>query len=507
MNNKQISFQIFDEKENENQTALNNTVLDNYGDMEILEPTEDIIVEEPYSGMIDTNLDKELEMSFNEIEQQINRLEDTLDLARQDVEVELKFDPEYHATDLGGMQQVNIISQQPKNEAISLADGKDVKLSNPKEYGKVNILTIGIGECGVNAIGRMYNDRSASSNSNMTLVAMDTSRKSLSANNADHKILLGEKFFKGHGSGGNHEAVAEAIASEKEQIVNILKDVHMIFITGGIGRGTGSVGLVEIGKIALEANILTIGFAIIPEEYECDSDTVKRFYNEFIDSVDANVTVEKDRVNEIYQHLPMLEAAKMADKMLVDGIQGISELITNVGKINLDYADVKTVFENKGSVVMGIGYGTGENAVIDAINQAIKSDIVNFNNIKNAHDIIVNLTFPRGTVTMEQAEKGMDLIYEYNDGNQIGQLLFGFGIDEKLENKVKVTFVATGTKTRDLNEITYRDGVENETKIPNREQVSININNLNNEPTLNLSKSDGENSGEKKLEMPNFFDK
>ncbi len=458
MKEENKTFTIFgDEDTNLSTSDLNNKILDDIDDLQINDPQEEMNIEPSFDIQVDTSVEPTLEDNLSAMEARIERLGDTLDLARTDVEVDIRETTKVNTADLDKMEEINhdieIKTERRNQEAISLSMDKDVFLTTAAGYGKVNILTLGIGGCGVNAIGRMYEERTT----DIKLVAMDTSRQSLEANSADHKILLGESIFGGHGSGGKHENVINAINSEREEIQRLLKDIDMLFITGGLGKGTGSVGLVEIGKLARQMGILTIGFAVLPTPNEVDPNVVKKYYNDFIDNVDSNIIVENQRVYEIYSNLPILKAAKMADKMLVDGIKGISDLITSPGKINLDYADVKTAFSNKGSVVMGIGYGQGDNAVIDAIEQSIKSEIVNFNNIKNARDIIFNISCAKNTITIGQANKGTELIYSYNEGDQIDHLFFGYSYDENLDDKVKVTFVATGTGARNLDDIIYKD--------------------------------------------------
>ncbi len=514
MKETQTTFEIFGE--DTNPITLNNHALDDLDDMEINDPEDELTIEPANEIQVETNIDSTMENSLTDLELHFNRL-DTLDLDRTDIEVNLRETIKVDTADLNQMDEINqelkINSTATKNsEAISLSANKDVFLTSAAGYGKVNILTLGVGGCGVNAIGRMFDER----NTDIKLVAMDTSRKSLELNNADHKILLGENVFKGHGSGGNYDAVAEAVKVEKEKIQQLLSGIDMLFITGGIGKGTGSVGLVEIGKIARQMGILTIGFAVLPTPHQADPSIVKKYYNDFIENVDSNIIVENQRVNEVYKHLPILKAAKMADKMLVDGIRGISDLITSPGKINLDYADVKTAFSNKGSVVMGIGYGKGENAVIDAINQSIKSDIVNFNNVKNARDIIFNISCAKNTITIGQANKGTDLIYSYNEKDQIDHLFFGYSYDETLGDQVKVTFVATGTGVRNLDEIIYKD----EPKVnkpsgpvdlfgnPIAPKAKPSLDTLGSTQKSATNKpADAESTETKNLEFPDFFNK
>ncbi len=317
---------------------------------------------------------------------------------------------------------------------------KDETLLN--NYGKVKIKAIGVGGCGCNTIDRMKGEGFEG----IDLVAMDTSAQKLELVEAEEKILLGKPIFKGHGSGGDAQRTAEVIQDSRKVIEAVLKDVDMVFITGGIGKGTGSAGLVEIGKIAREMGILTIGFATLPKLIECDINVVEHYYKLFIDSVDSNVIVENDKVAQAAKDLPIREAMRLADKMLVDGIKGISDLIINPGKINLDYADIKTAFSNQGSCIMGIGYGKGESPVIEAINGSIDSDLIDSAALKTANTIVFNITCAKNTITIKDAQEGTDLIYARNSEHDIKHMLFGYSYDESLNEQVKVTFIATGTE-------------------------------------------------------------
>ncbi len=327
-------------------------------------------------------------------------------------------------------------------EEIAIKIEEETGIMQAGGYGKVNIMVIGVGGCGCNAVNRMYEER----NEQIKLVAMDTSEQSLENIKADYKLLLGESLLQGHGSGGSVTKAHEAFGAAREQIKKVLTDVDMVFVAGGIGRGTGSVGIVEVGKIAREMGILTIGFATLPRRMEANMEIISKYYPLFIDSVDSNVIVENEKVGLIAKGKPILEAMRIADSMLVDGIRGIFEIITKPGKINLDYADIKTAFTNQGSCVMGIGYGKGEDPVTDAIKNAIDYEIINKDSIRNAKTIIFNITCKERTITVAQATKGSDLIYSFNNEENIEHLLFGYSYDEALEDEVKVTFVATGTE-------------------------------------------------------------
>ncbi|MGL4588779.1 MAG: cell division protein FtsZ [Mycoplasmatales bacterium] len=351
---------------------------------------------------------------------------------------------------LNEIEDIDIMTDNQYNDAISFDVEKELIDFKDANFGKVKIIAVGIGGCGCNTIDRMYEEKIGS----IKLVAIDTSKQTLENTSADEKFLLGEPVFRGHGSGADIEKVGEIFQSEADAIRRLLEGVDMLFITGGIGRGTGTIGLIEIGKIARQMGILTIGFATLPRRFEVDTAVINKYFPLFQQAVDSNVIVENERVTHIAKHLPINKAIKVADKMLVDGIRGISELITSPGKINLDYADIKTAFSNQGSCVMGIGYGKGANAVVKAIEESIHSEITNFENIKGSRVIIFNITCARNSVTIDEATKGTDLIYSYNTHNNIEHLLFGYSYDESMGDMVKVTFVATGTNTTTIN---YKD--------------------------------------------------
>lgn len=371
---------------------------------------------------------------------------------------------ENETSEIGNMPTFNVDSQVTQSESVGQSFGNaqtfgggpvlksgihdlDVK----SEYGKVNIMAIGIGGAGSNAINRMY----SSDFGNIKLVAMDTSQQTLDVISADYKLLLGESILHGHGSGNDVEKTVEAVRESEDEIRKLLTGIDMVFVTAGIGRGTGTSGIVEVGRIAKEMGILTIGFAILPSRIEADMSLIEKYYNSFVDAVDSNIVIENDKVNRVAADLPIAEARKIADQMLVDGIKGISDLIINPGKINLDYADIKTAFQNQGACVMGIGYGENEDAVVKAIQNSINEEIVDPESVATAQTIIFNITCARNTITIRDAAEGTDLIYQNNNGSSVKHMLFGYSYDESLEGRVKVTFIATGTKSIDFDD--YRE--------------------------------------------------
>lgn len=374
---------------------------------------------------------------------------------------------------LDKLDDIDIMDGSNQEKIVSIDMVNDLSIAKSADFGKVNIIAIGVGGCGCNTIDRMFEERIEG----IKFVAMDTSDQTLNNTAADVKYLLGENFFNGNGSGCDLDKVIEMFAQERKTIESFLENIDMLFLTGGIGRGTGTIGLIEIGKIARSMGILTIGFATLPRDMEINHEIVNKYYPMFRDSVDSNVVVENQRMHEIAKDLPIGQALKFADRMLVDGIHGISGLITNPGKINLDYADIKTAFSNQGSCVMGIGTGTGKNGIVNAIEEAMHSELINFENIKSSRVIIFNITCSRNSVTIEEATKGTDLIYSYNTDDNIEHLLFGYSYDESMGDKVKVTFIATGThptKIKYINDNKPKQEVEQK-KVKEISDSEINI--------------------------------
>ncbi len=398
--------------------------------------------------MDEKQINTNIEDAFKNIEEQKmdeKQINTNIEDAFKNIE-EQKMDEKQINTNIeDALKNMRIIEEQKTDEILMPID-KESEIVDVDQFGKVHIVVIGIGSAGCNSINRMYDVHKK----DIKLIAIDTSVQTLENIAADKKLLIGENEFSGHGSGGNIELVEKAFDDAKIKIQSLLNGVDMLFLAGGFGRGTGSVGLYRVGNIAREMGILTIGFASIPRALEGNWDVCNMYYPKFIDSVDSTVLVKSEKIAEVAKELPISKAMAIADSMLVDGIRGVFELITKPGKINLDYADIKTAFKNKGAAIMGIGYGRGEDAVIKAITEALHSDIIEIDNVKNAQTIIFNIACPPRTITIEEATRGTELIYSLDSENSIQQLFFGYSYDNNLDDEVKVTFIATGTKQENL---------------------------------------------------------
>ncbi len=510
------------------QTTLDLFSSDNMEDLTILENESDFIFEDITENVNNNKLIDEINLDLIELSQehtiQINNSYEELELAST-VEFDLSRDDYTEIPDFTEeiipskkfipnnqpekdsfveIEKFDVIDN-PQLEDVEIKVDKDLQLMNSIEYGRVNIMVIGVGGCGCNAVNRMFDERIKE----IKLIAIDTSEQTLENISADYKMLLGEDVFSGHGSGGDTSAVERVIGDSKEQIRQILSGVDMLFLAGGIGKGTGSVGVVEIGKIAREMNILTIGFATLPRTIETNTEIIQKYYPQFIDAVDSNIIVENERIGKIAHNLPLMEAMRLADSMLVEGIKGIFELITKPGKINLDYADIRTAFSSQGSCVMGIGKGTGEDAVLKAINNSIHSDIANIESVKNSKTIIFNITCAPRTVTIDEASRGSDLIYSFGQIDNIKHLLFGYSYDESLGDEIKVTFIATGTtpteikyiqQTQTARKFTFEPQSSNTVDLNKKKSIFEDIN------TLEMGNNITEEIREE-IHIPDFFSK
>lgn len=335
---------------------------------------------------------------------------------------------------------INIIS----NEIVKEISVKEEELEQVEhDFGQVNIMVIGIGDSGCTTINTLYE----LNNKEVTTVSMHVSAQMISSRYADKKFLIGENIFHGHGSDGNIESMIQAFDQDTKKIRSILHGVDMLFITGDFGTDIGSVGLLEVAKIAKEQGILTIGFPkILRRSTDIDTgELIDKYLPQFKEVVDSTVVIDDNVLYPKVAKFNLFEAVMYSDNMLISGIRGIYELITRAGKINLDYADIKTAFANRGDAILGCGKASGEHLVVKAIEDAFKSEVLDLASVKNAQTIIFNISCASKTVTIDNANEATNYIYSLASNGQVKQLFFGYTIDETLGDEVKVTFVAAGT--------------------------------------------------------------
>ena len=305
------------------------------------------------------------------------------------------------------------------------------------EFAKIKV--IGVGGGGNNAVNRMIE----SGVKGIDFIAMNTDRQALFSSRAEVKLQLGEKLTRGLGAGANPEIGEKAADENRDEIMEALKGADMVFVTAGMGGGTGTGAAPVVAQIAKELGILTIGVVTKPFTFEGPKrlKQAEKGVNELKDFVDTLVTIPNDRLLQIAdKKTTMVEAFEMADDVLKQGIQGISDLIAVPNLINLDFADVKTIMSNKGIAHMGIGMAAGDNRAVEAAKQAVRSPLLE-TSIEGAQSVLLNITGGEDLGIFEVNEAA-DLIRESvgKDAN----IIFGAGIDESLSDEIKITVIATG---------------------------------------------------------------
>lgn len=304
------------------------------------------------------------------------------------------------------------------------------------DFAKIKV--VGVGGGGNNAVNRMI----SAGIKGVEFYAFNTDRQALKSSLADNKIQIGEKVTKGLGAGANPDVGQESAEESIDEIKESLKDTDMVFITAGMGGGTGTGAAPVIAEIAKELGILTVGVVTKPFAFEGmkRSKSAARGISALKDKVDTLVIIPNDRLLSIAdKKTSFSEAFEMADEILKQGIQGISDLISVPNLINLDFADVKTIMQDKGIAHMGIGIASGDDRATEAAKLAINSPLLE-TSIEGAKSVLLNITAGNDLGIFEVNEAA-DLIRECVDED--ANIIFGAGIDETLKDQVKITVIAT----------------------------------------------------------------
>jgi len=320
-----------------------------------------------------------------------------------------------------------------------------------------DIKVVGVGGGGGNAVTNMYREGIH----DVSFVLCNTDSQALQESEVPVKICLGPTITRGGGS-GNKPKVAEAAALESESdIRKMLSDgTRMIFITAGMGGGTGTGAAPVIARIAKEMDILTVGIVTIPFKFEGRTKIIQAMkgVEKIRENVDALLVVNNDRLSKIYPDLSVINAFKKADNTLTIAAKSIAELITLPGNINLDFADVHTTMKDGGVALMSNGYGKGERRLEQAIENAFYSPLLNSNNVFTAKKILFNISFSEeAELKMEELDFVEDFMARFDP--QI-DVIWGYAVDEKLGENVKFTVLATGFDLDDIPEIKKHGEVE-----------------------------------------------
>jgi len=303
----------------------------------------------------------------------------------------------------------------------------------------VNIKVIGVGGAGNNVVNRMVKTGTKS----VEFIAVNTDKQALGISSATVKIQIGEKLTNGQGAGSNPEVGRKSAEESRSQITKALEDTDMVFITAGMGGGTGTGAAPIVADIAKEMGILTVGVVTKPFRFE----GMRRMRQaeggiaELRDRVDSLVIIPNERLKlATDQKITMVNAFEIADDVLQQAVQSISDLIKNTGFINLDFADVSAVMENAGRAHMGVGRAAGKNKAEEAARMAISSPLLE-TSINGARGVLINVTGSMD-IGLEEVETAANLVQEaaHPDAN----IIFGATFDETLEDEIRVTVIATG---------------------------------------------------------------
>ena len=327
-----------------------------------------------------------------------------------------------------------------KNDMFGFDGG--IEFTNMKKVNNPSIIkVIGVGGGGGNAVNHMFNEGIH----DVTYVLCNTDRKALEDSPVPTILQLGTE---GLGAGNRPERAKAAAMESIEEINNMLNDgTKMVFITAGMGGGTGTGAAPIIAQCAKERGILTVGIVTIPFRFEgrMKIDQALAGVEEIKKHVDALLVINNERLREIYPELTVINAFARADDTLTVAARSIAEIITMRGRINLDFQDVKTVLENGGVALMSTGYGEGENRVSKAIDEAIKSPLLNNNDIFNSKKVLLNINFSDAEESQQFTMEEMNEVHNFmSKFSKDVEVKWGMATDPALGSKIKITLLATG---------------------------------------------------------------
>lgn len=309
----------------------------------------------------------------------------------------------------------------------------------PKIETIARIKVVGVGGSGHNAIHRMI----TAGLSGVEFVAVNTDAQALHHSRADKKVQIGKQATRGLGAGMNPEVGRTAAEESKEELMEVLSGSDMVFVTCGLGGGTGSGGGPVVAELAKEQGILTVAVVTRPFAFEGAKrrEIAEKALEELKEHVDTIIIIPNDRILQIIdKKTSLLDAFRTVDDVLRQGVQGIADLVTTPGLINVDFADVKSVMSDAGSALMGIGKGTGENRAVEAAKAAIDSPLLEVS-IDGAKGVLFNITGGKD-LGMYEVDEAAKIITKSVDSD--AKIIFGAVIDDAMSDEVRITVIATG---------------------------------------------------------------
>jgi cell division protein FtsZ len=317
-------------------------------------------------------------------------------------------------------------------------NGIQIFIDEPPITG-AKIIVIGVGGGGSNAVNRMIE----AGIKGVEFIVVNTDLQALNDSQAPIKIQLGSELTRGLGAGANPTIGRQAAIEDTETIMDVLEGADMVFVTTGLGGGPGTGAAPVIAALAIELGALTV--AVVTKPFTVEGKKRMRQAEEGLAElrgcVDTIITIPNSKLKEVEEKISIMEAFRRADDILLQAVQGISNLITVPGIINLDFADVKSVMQGMGVALMGIGHGTGDGAAIKAMKAAIDSKLLEENSIKGARGALINITGSKD-MPLDEIEASISLIHE--EADEDANIIFGTVFDESMKDSVKITVIATG---------------------------------------------------------------
>ena len=303
------------------------------------------------------------------------------------------------------------------------------------------IKVIGVGGGGSNAVNYMFNQGIYG----VDFIVCNTDQQALQSSPVPKKLQIGEKLTQGLGAGANPEIGKKAALESEEEIRDILKSTKMLFITAGMGGGTGTGAAPVIASIAKELDILTVGIVTLPFSFEGKPKTsrAEKGIAELKPNCDTVLQIINNKIKELYGKASIGEAFAKADVILCQASSAISDIVNVTGMVNVDFEDVKTVVKNAGSAVMGTGIASGDNKAIKAVEQALTSPLLNNTNIEGSKYILLSIkTKDEATLQIEEVQELTD--YLQTQSGEDTEIIWGLTFDQKLDDNISVTIIATG---------------------------------------------------------------
>ncbi len=365
-------------------------------------------------------------------------------------------------------------SLQMKNNAITMTFDEQVTTG-------AKIIVIGVGGGGSNAVNRMIE----AGIKGVEFIVVNTDVQALNDSQAPLKIQLGSELTRGLGAGANPDIGRQAAIEDTDKIMDVLEGADMVFVTTGLGGGTGTGAAPVIAALAIELGALTV--AVVTKPFTVEGKKRMRQAEEGLAElrgcVDTIITIPNSKLKEVEEKISIIEAFRRADDILLQAVQGISTLITVPGIINLDFADVKSVMQGMGVALMGIGHGSGDGAAIKAMKAAIDSKLLEENSIKGARGALINITGSKD-MPLDEIEAAISLIHE--EADEDANIIFGTVFDENMKDDVKITVIATGFDNRASLSMQLNKPAENINDTPYRNAPAYNPAEMKKEEDINV---------------------